>query len=75
MLRNHLRTAAGTYMEPLSADHLDDLWSFAKAAPESFTYLRYGPFEKRKHLATLIDDLSARADQPFWAVLGKAGLA
>lgn len=70
-------TLTGQYvrLEPLSAHHLDDLWSFAKAAPESFNYLRYGPFEKRKDLATLIDDLSARADQPFWAVLGKAGLA
>jgi RimJ/RimL family protein N-acetyltransferase len=55
--------------------HIDDLWVAASAAPDSFTYLRYGPFETRYHLAELIADLSTRKDQPFWAVLGVEGRA
>jgi RimJ/RimL family protein N-acetyltransferase len=42
---------------------------------ESFTYLRYGPFETRVQLADLVDDLSTREDQPFWAVIGQDGRA
>ena len=34
----------------------------------SFTYLRYGPFASKEALAGLIADLSAREDQPFWAI-------
>ena len=56
-------------LEPLSADHLDKLWVSVSSAPQSFAYLRYGPFETRKQLAELIADLSTRAHQPFWAVL------
>jgi RimJ/RimL family protein N-acetyltransferase len=70
-------TVMGRYvrLEPLSAEHIDDLWVAASAAPDSFTYLRYGPFETRHHLAELIADLSTRKDQPFWAVLGEEGRA
>lgn len=59
----------------LSLDHLGDLWRAAQAAPESFTYLRYGPFESEGALAAVIDDLRARPDQPFWAVLDANGKA
>ncbi len=62
-------------LEPLSDVHIDDLWFYANAAPDSFTYLRYGPFQTREHLSELIADLSAREDQPFWAVIGKEGRA
>jgi len=62
-------------LEPLSDEHIDDLWSFASVAPESFTYLRYGPFQTREDLAQLIEELSSREDQPFWAVIGKESRA
>lgn len=71
------KTVLGRYvqLEPLSAKHIDDLWAAASTAPDSFTYLRYGPFETRHHLAELIADLSTRKDQPFWTVLGVEGRA
>lgn len=62
-------------LEPLSEHHIDDLWACASAAPESFTYLRYGPFQTREDLAQLIADLRSRDDQPFWAVVGAKGRA
>ena len=62
-------------LEPLAEEHMDDLWSFASAAPDSFSYLRYGPFQTREQLAELISDLSTREDQPFWAVIGAQGRA
>lgn len=68
---------AGQYvrLEPLSMDHHASLWACAVAAPESFTYLRYGPFHQPEELTDLLMDLSTRADQPFWAVLGNNGQA
>lgn len=62
-------------LEPLSLDHHVDLWAAAQAAPESFSYLRYGPFENPTALAELLADLSSRPDQPFWAVIGQDGAA
>ncbi len=62
-------------LEPLSDDHLGDLWACASAAPDSFAYLRYGPFETRKDLAGVIADLRSREDQPFWAVINHEGRA
>lgn len=62
-------------LEPLSRKHLNDLWSVAEAAPDSFAYLRYGPFDDPNSLGHVIDDLSSRSDQPFWAVIGKEGRA
>ena len=62
-------------LEPLSLKHLDDLWDFARHSPDSFTYLRYGPFEQRDHMATFVADLSSRSDQPFWAVINEEGRA
>src|SRR6185369_4091826 len=53
-------------LEILSEKHLADLWPFAVAAPESFAYLRYGPFADIEELRSTITDLSLRADQPFW---------
>jgi RimJ/RimL family protein N-acetyltransferase len=58
-------------LEPLSDTHVDDLWAASQLAPESFTYLRYGPFDTREQLAELIADLSTRDHQPFWTVFGK----
>lgn len=62
-------------LEPLSAHHHADLWTCAAVAPDSFTYLRYGPFHGPDDLAALLGDLSTRADQPFWAVIDEAGQA
>ena len=42
---------------------------------DSFTFLKYGPFEDRKALIDLLVELSARSDQPFWAVIGQDGTA
>jgi RimJ/RimL family protein N-acetyltransferase len=55
-------------LDPLSEVHLAGLWPFASAAPDSFTYLKYGPFAQPAELRSLLTDLSNRPDQPFWAV-------
>jgi RimJ/RimL family protein N-acetyltransferase len=62
-------------LEPLGAQHLDDLWHVASSAAESFAYLRYGPFDSKEALRLVTEDLSTRADQPFWAVLSPDGTA
>ena len=62
-------------LDPLSQDHLADLWNAAAAAPDSFTYLRYGPFPTPEALQDLIADLTSRPHQPFWAVIDRAGTA
>lgn len=59
-------------LEPLSHAHLDELWTHCNGETYSFTYLRYGPFPDKAALRRLIDDLSTRAEQPFWAVCPKA---
>lgn len=66
---------SGRYVDlvPLTLDHLDDLWVAAATAPESFGYLKYGPFADKGALRTVLQDLSTRADQPFWAVIPKNG--
>lgn len=60
-------------LAPLSLDYVGALWPLVKAAPASFTYLRYGPFDSPEQLSTLVADLSSRKDQPFWAVLDPTG--
>ncbi|MEH6829374.1 MAG: GNAT family protein [Sulfitobacter sp.] len=60
-------------LEPLDQTHLGELWKAASAAPRSFDYLRYGPFETQDDLRALISDLSNRSDQPFWAVRNAQG--
>lgn len=62
-------------LEPLSLDHLGGLWAAAMTAPDSFTYLRYGPFETQGALRDLLVDLSSRIDQPFWTVFDEEGTA
>ena len=62
-------------LEPLSLTHLDDLWAAAAAFPQSFEYLRYGPFQTKDALRELILDLSTRKHQPFWAVQDGSGKA
>ncbi|MGC1498246.1 MAG: GNAT family protein [Sulfitobacter sp.] len=62
-------------LEPLSLTHHGDLWLAARDAPESFTYLRYGPFIDPKALSDLLIDLSSRSNQPFWAVIGQDDVA
>lgn len=70
-------TLEGQYVRltPLSLDHLAALWTAAIAAPESFDYLRYGPFHNSDALKALLTDLAARDDQPFWAALDPSGRA
>ena len=62
-------------LEPLSQAHHADLWKAAEGAPDSFAYLRYGPFETLSALTDLLLDLATRDKQPFWAVIDKAGIA
>ncbi len=62
-------------LEPLSLDHHADLWAAVKSAPDSFAYLRYGPFKTNAALTDLLLDLSSRDKQPFWAVLDQTGKA
>lgn len=62
-------------LEPFSVMHHADLGTATASSPESFTYLRYGPFETATALTDLLLDLSSRADRPFWAVLDRDGKA
>jgi RimJ/RimL family protein N-acetyltransferase len=69
------KTIDGQYvrLEPLSLAHVPKLWTAARSAPESFTYLRYGPFDVEWKLKDLVSDLSTRPEQPFWAVIDQRG--
>jgi RimJ/RimL family protein N-acetyltransferase len=62
-------------LEPLSQKHLAALWACASRHPESFDHVKYGPFNSEADLATLLEDLSHRAGQPFWAAVPKGGTA
>ncbi len=55
-------------LEPLSAEHADELWRAAQGADASFAHLRYGPFASQTDLLEQMTELIARTDQPFWAV-------
>lgn len=55
-------------LQPLTSDHAAPLWLLAKGAPDSFGYLRYGPFESREVFDAFVGELATRHDQPFWAV-------
>ena len=55
-------------LEPLSADHICELWQAAERAESSWTYLRYGPFETKALLGEFVSSLCERREQPFWAV-------
>lgn len=67
------RARQGQYMDlaPLDIEHSDALWPLAHAAPNSFDYLRYGPFSAPSELHNLLTELSERQEQPFWAVVPK----
>jgi len=60
-------------LEPLTANHAELLWAQVSAHPNSFNYLRYGPFKTKTALIDLLKDLSSRTDQPFWAVIPRGG--
>jgi len=55
-------------LEPLSGGHMDDLWAAASQSDRSFDHLRYGPFATKASLQQVVEDLSSRDYQPFWAV-------
>lgn len=60
---------------PLDAHHGEDLWNAAQGADESWAYLGYGPFASLQDFRSHIAKLAALADQPFFAVIPKAGAA
>lgn len=60
-----------TRLIPLGLHHCDDLWQLVCAHPDSFAYLRYGPFANKADLAAFLGDLTTRVDQPFWVVCDK----
>jgi len=60
---------------PLDEHHAEELWSAAQNADESWTYLGYGPFSTLHGFRCHIVKLAALADQPFFAVIPKAGTA
>jgi RimJ/RimL family protein N-acetyltransferase len=64
------RVHEGRYvvLEPLAADHIDDLWAAAKGADMSWAHLRFGPFPSKDALAQTVAELMARKGQPFWVV-------
>lgn len=64
---------AGRYVDlvPLASDHAEGLWPAVANAPDSFTYMRYGPFDDFHQFHRLLVDLSSRSDQPFWTVTQK----
>lgn len=73
---NHAPIAGQVAMlDPLGLHHCDDLWSTAAVHPDSFQYLRYGPFATKAALRDILADLSTRTDQPFWAVRPASGPA
>ncbi len=55
-------------LEPLSCDHLGELWHSARAAERTWNYLRYGPFASERELLEKLTELAQKADQPFWTV-------
>jgi RimJ/RimL family protein N-acetyltransferase len=67
------RVHKGRYvvLEPLAAEHLDDLWAAAQGADTSWAHLRFGPFSSKAALAQTLAELMARQGQPFWAVRPK----
>lgn len=64
-------------LDPLDPDQAGALFAAASAAPDSFTFLRYGPFSDVGALRRCLEDLSTRERQPFWSVTatGAAGPA
>jgi RimJ/RimL family protein N-acetyltransferase len=55
-------------LEPLSAEHVGDLWNAASGAENTWQYLRYGPFKTIGGLAEHVEELASREHQPFWGV-------
>jgi RimJ/RimL family protein N-acetyltransferase len=60
-------------LEPLSRQHVAELWQSAQAADQSWAYLRYGPFASESELLEQVMELSGQVDQPFWAVRPETG--
>jgi len=58
-------------LEPLGVEHAKDLWMASNAAELSFKYLKYGPFPSIEAIKTQIEELAARTNQPFWAVIDR----
>jgi RimJ/RimL family protein N-acetyltransferase len=53
-------------LEPMSEDHVSELWTAAQDSADSWKYLRYGPFSAEAELRSCVNELSTRPDQPFW---------
>ena len=63
--RIHLKGRA-VCLEPMSVDHVPELWLAAQDAERSWTYLRYGPFESELPMKASVAELVAKKEQPFW---------
>jgi RimJ/RimL family protein N-acetyltransferase len=61
---------SGTHvtLEPLHRRHSDELFDAARLAPDSFTYLSYGPFDDKPAFAKFIAAQAALHDPIFWAI-------
>ena len=59
-------------LEPLSVDHVSELWHAAEHAESSWTYLRYGPFGTEALMRECVRCLATREEQPFWTVRPRA---
>lgn len=57
-----------TSLEPLAAAHAADLWPHAAAAPESWTWLPYGPFTSEAAFRGFVRMASASHDELIWVV-------
>lgn len=55
-------------LEPLSADHAAALWPLAQAAPESFTFLPFGPFGSEASFRGYLRLIAASPEELLWAV-------
>jgi RimJ/RimL family protein N-acetyltransferase len=55
-------------LEPLSAGHAADLWPHAAAAPESFTFLPFGPFGSEAAFRGYLRLAAASHEEMLWAV-------
>ncbi len=57
-----------TLLEPLSGDHAAQLWPHAAAAPDSFTFLPFGPFGSEAAFRGYLRLAAASRDELLWAV-------
>jgi RimJ/RimL family protein N-acetyltransferase len=67
--RREFHVGGSVRLEPLDLEHVADLWDAATDSEQTWAYLRYGPFPSERALAAHVAELSARSNQPFFAVI------